>query len=139
MSLVIGLTGGIGSGKSAVADAFAALGADVTDTDRLAHALTEPGCPGHRAILQHFGADFARPDGSLALELEGRAHGRILLAPRGQHDFGYDPWFEFTEPGHDQTGRGFAELEADEKGEVSHRGRALLELSKKIPGLLREA
>jgi dephospho-CoA kinase len=65
VSLVIGLTGGIGSGKSAVADAFAALGADVTDTDRLAHALTEPGRPGHGAILQRFGPAFARPDGTL--------------------------------------------------------------------------
>ena len=41
--LVVGLTGGIGSGKSAVADAFAATGIDVTDTDALAHALTAPG------------------------------------------------------------------------------------------------
>ena len=47
--LVVGLTGGIGSGKSAVADAFAALGVDVTDTDRIAHALTAPGQPGHAA------------------------------------------------------------------------------------------
>jgi dephospho-CoA kinase len=65
VTLVVGLTGGIGSGKSAVADAFAALGADVTDTDRLAHAVTAPGEPGHAGVLAAFGPAYARPDGSL--------------------------------------------------------------------------
>lgn len=63
--LVVGLTGGIGSGKSLVADAFAELGVDVTDTDRLAHALTAPGEPGHSAVLAAFGTSFRRPDGTL--------------------------------------------------------------------------
>jgi dephospho-CoA kinase len=65
VSLVVGLTGGIGSGKSAVATAFAALGAGVTDTDVLAHALTAPGEPGHVAVLAAFGPDFRHPDGTL--------------------------------------------------------------------------
>ena len=65
MSLVVGLTGGIGSGKSAVAKAFAALGAGVTDTDVLAHALTAPGAPGHAAVLAAFGTDFRLADGTL--------------------------------------------------------------------------
>ena len=65
MALVIGLTGGIGSGKSAVADAFAALGADVTDTDRLAHVVTAPGAPGHDGILRAFGPGYFHPDGAL--------------------------------------------------------------------------
>ena len=65
MTYVVGLTGGIGSGKSAVADAFAGLGIDVTDTDRIAHALTAPGQPGHSAVLAAFGAAFACRDGTL--------------------------------------------------------------------------
>ena len=65
MTFVVGLTGGIGSGKSAVADAFAALGVDVTDTDRLAHALTAPGEPGYTAILDTFDAAMRRHDGTL--------------------------------------------------------------------------
>ena len=65
MTLAIGLTGGIGSGKSAVADAFAARGVDITDTDRLAHALTAPGQPGHTLVLEAFGALYLQPDGTL--------------------------------------------------------------------------
>ena len=63
--LVVGLTGGIGSGKSAVADAFAALGAEVTDTDRLAHAVTAPGEPGHAGVVRAFGTAYVLPDGKL--------------------------------------------------------------------------
>ena len=63
--LIVGLTGGIGSGKSLVADAFAERGVDVTDTERLAHALTAPGEPGHSAVLAAFGPSFRRPDGTL--------------------------------------------------------------------------
>jgi dephospho-CoA kinase len=63
--LVIGLTGGVGSGKSAVAAGFAALGVDVTDTDALAHALTAPGQPGFHAILEAFGDGVRRADGTL--------------------------------------------------------------------------
>ncbi len=62
---IVGLTGGIGSGKSAVADAFAALGIDVTDTDRIAHAQTAPGTPGQGEIAAAFGAGILRSDGTL--------------------------------------------------------------------------
>lgn len=54
MPFVIGLTGGIGSGKSAVASAFAALGVEVIDADVLAHRLSAPGQPGYDAIRAQF-------------------------------------------------------------------------------------
>lgn len=65
MTLVVGLTGGIGSGKSIVAEAFAERGVDVTDTDRLAHVLTAPGQPGHAAVLAAFGPSFRRADDTI--------------------------------------------------------------------------
>ena len=65
MTFVVGLTGGIGSGKSIVADAFAERGIDVTDTDRLAHGLTAPGQAGYALVLEAFGTAFRRPDGTL--------------------------------------------------------------------------
>jgi dephospho-CoA kinase len=63
--LVIGLTGGIGSGKSTVADALAARGAGVIDTDVIARELTEPGQPALGEIAATFGADLIRSDGRL--------------------------------------------------------------------------
>jgi len=78
----------------------------------------------------------ARPDGTLAFECEGVASGRILPAPRGTGDFGYDPLFLFTEPGFQQNNRGFAELSGSEKAAVSHRGRALRLLVAKLPKLM---
>ncbi|MAE29869.1 MAG: non-canonical purine NTP pyrophosphatase [Planctomycetota bacterium] len=78
----------------------------------------------------------AAPDGSLAATFEGSARGRILHAPRGSGDFGYDPLFLFTEEGFAASGRGFAELSADEKSTVSHRGRALRQFVAALPTLL---
>jgi dephospho-CoA kinase len=52
---VVGVTGGIGSGKSAVTDRFAAAGVAVVDADRAARLVVEPGTPGLAAIAQHFG------------------------------------------------------------------------------------
>jgi dephospho-CoA kinase len=63
--LRIGLTGGIGSGKSTVAGRFAALGALVVDTDALAHQLTAPGGAAVPAIAAAFGADLIGPDGAM--------------------------------------------------------------------------
>lgn len=62
---IIGLTGGIGSGKSAAADHFAALGASIVDTDRIAHELTAPGGAAIDAIREAFGATMIAADGSL--------------------------------------------------------------------------
>ena len=65
MTLVVGLTGGIGSGKSAVADALAALGAPVVDADAIAHELSAPGRAGHDAVVASLGRAFLAPDGTL--------------------------------------------------------------------------
>jgi dephospho-CoA kinase len=63
--LRVGLTGGIGSGKSAVAERLAALGAVVLDGDKAARAVVEPGTPGLARITDTFGPGVLRPDGSL--------------------------------------------------------------------------
>lgn len=63
--LRVGLTGGIGSGKSAALARFAALGAVVLDADRAARAVVEPGTPGLARIVEAFGPDVLRPDGAL--------------------------------------------------------------------------
>jgi dephospho-CoA kinase len=61
----VGLTGGIGCGKSTVAELFAELGASIIDTDVIAHSLTAPHGAAMPAILAEFGHDFATPDGAL--------------------------------------------------------------------------
>jgi dephospho-CoA kinase len=63
--LVVGLTGGIGSGKSAAADEFARLGAAVVDTDVISHRLTAAGGAAIPAIRQAFGDGFVLPSGAL--------------------------------------------------------------------------
>jgi dephospho-CoA kinase len=65
MRYAIGLTGGIGSGKSTVADRFAALGIAIVDADLAARHLTAPGGKAIDAIRSAFGARFVRADGSL--------------------------------------------------------------------------
>jgi dephospho-CoA kinase len=62
---VVGLTGGIGSGKSEAARHFAALGADVADADAVAHEVSARGESGHRAVVDAFGPDCLRADGEL--------------------------------------------------------------------------
>lgn len=62
---VLGLTGGIGSGKSMVASMFTQLGADVIDADQLAREVVEPGQPALKEIATAFGTDILLPDGRL--------------------------------------------------------------------------
>ena len=97
--LKIGLTGGIGSGKSTVARRLAALGALLVDTDALAHALTAPGGAALPAIAEAFGADMIAADGAMdrakmralvfgqpaeRLRLEAILHPMIADATRAQ-------------------------------------------------------
>jgi len=65
MPLVVGVTGGIGSGKSAVTERFAALGITVVDADVAARIVVEPGGPALAAIAEHFGPEFIQADGKL--------------------------------------------------------------------------
>lgn len=63
--LRVGLTGGIGSGKSTVSALLAGHGAVVIDYDRLAREVVEPGTPALAAIVERFGTGVLQPDGSL--------------------------------------------------------------------------
>ena len=65
MTFVVGLTGGIGSGKSAAAEEFARLGATVVDTDAIAHELTAPGGAAIEGIRLLFGDAFIDPSGAM--------------------------------------------------------------------------
>jgi len=64
-AFVVGLTGGIGSGKSAVSERFERLGIRVVDADLASRAVVEPGRPALQAIEEHFGSAVISRDGSL--------------------------------------------------------------------------
>jgi dephospho-CoA kinase len=70
--LWVGLTGGIGAGKSAASRALAARGAALIDADQLAREVVAPGTPGLAAVVEEFGREVLRPDGSLHREALGR-------------------------------------------------------------------
>lgn len=69
--LKIGLTGGIGSGKSEVSKRLAARGAVVIDADKIAREVVEPGTPGLARVVATFGEEVLHPDGSLNREKLG--------------------------------------------------------------------
>ena len=62
---VVGLTGGVGSGKSTAVDMFEALGAGVVDTDRISHELTAPGGAAIPALREAFGSEYISANGAL--------------------------------------------------------------------------
>jgi dephospho-CoA kinase len=100
-NLVVALTGGIGSGKSAAADKFAELGAAIVDADAIAHTLTAAGGAAMPAIEGAFGPDVVAADGSLdrgamrnlvfadgvrRAQLEGILHPLIRAASEARRD-----------------------------------------------------
>lgn len=78
----IGLTGGIACGKTTVADMFAALGAQIIDTDELARDVVEPGEPALESVIEHFGSTILDDDG----RLDRRALRRLVFSdPEKRH------------------------------------------------------
>ena len=81
-AFTVGLTGGIGSGKSLVADMFAERGATVIDTDAIAHAMTAPHGPAMHRIEAEFGAAFVAADGSMD---RARMRELVFSDPQARH------------------------------------------------------
>ena len=75
--LAIGLTGGIGAGKSVVADLLARRGATIVDADRIARDVVSPGGPAYAPLVRRFGASVLLPDGTI---------NRSALAAAAFHD-----------------------------------------------------
>ena len=101
------------------------------DQARISRLLDELGEEGTRTA--HFSAALciAAPDGTVLVEVEGRCHGVITRAPRGQQGFGYDPIFEV-----DSTDLTCAEMNDEQKRTVGHRGRAFALLEPQLKQLL---
>jgi len=81
--LIIGLTGGIGSGKSTVARHFEALGAPVIDADDIGRQLVEPGQPALAAIVKHFGSDMLDDKRHLN---RARLREQVFAHPKQRHE-----------------------------------------------------
>jgi len=83
MTLRIGITGGIGSGKSTVARLFHALGVPIIDTDEIARQLVQPGQPALTRIIQAFGAGILAPSGELD---RGALRAIVFAAPEKRRE-----------------------------------------------------
>jgi dephospho-CoA kinase len=107
--LNVGLTGGIGAGKSEVTRRFAALGAHIIDADAIAREVVEPGTPGLQAVIAEFGPDVRAADGSLDRDAvaakvfsddEARARLNAIVHPLiGERVFELLAEFEAADPG----------------------------------------
>jgi XTP/dITP diphosphohydrolase len=101
-----------------------------SDADRIERLLFELGNELNRQAQFVCAVAIARPDGAIALHTEGICPGEILHAPRGSSGFGYDPIFYVPE--YRQT---FAEMPAELKHRISHRGKAFQQLLPQIETL----
>ncbi len=81
--LIIGLTGGIASGKSLVARLFKDLGAHLIDADAIVHELLAPGQPAAREVLAHFGPSIAGPGNTI----DRRKLGEIVFSNKEQREW----------------------------------------------------
>jgi XTP/dITP diphosphohydrolase len=102
-----------------------------TDADRISRLLKELGSEQNREAQFVCAIAIARPDGTIALQVEGICRGEILSTPRGTGGFGYDPIFYV--PAQQQT---FAEMTPDIKRSHSHRGRAFQALIPQMANLV---
>jgi len=82
MAYVVGLTGGIGSGKSTVCEMFARRGAKIVDADAIVHELQQPGTEVFNEMVDAFGPGIASPDGTL----DRPAVGKIVFADPAKRD-----------------------------------------------------
>ena len=102
-----------------------------TDADRISRLLKELGSEQNREAQFVCAIAIARPDGTIALQVEGICRGEILPTPRGTGGFGYDPIFYV--PAQQKT---FAEMTPDIKRSHSHRGRAFQALLPQMANLV---
>jgi XTP/dITP diphosphohydrolase len=104
-----------------------------TDTERIERVLRELGDNPNRRAQFICAIALARPDGSIALQVEGHCPGEILTTPQGEGGFGYDPIFYV--PAEQKT---FAQLSRSRKHAISHRGEAFKQLLPQFKQLLNQ-
>src|SRR2546422_10784170 len=82
MAYVVGLTGGIGSGKSTVCEMFARRGARIVDADAIVHDLQQPGTEVFNEMVDALGPQIVKPDGAL----DRAAVGKIVFADAAKRE-----------------------------------------------------
>lgn len=103
-----------------------------TDTERIERVLRELGDHPNRRAQFVCAIALARPDGSIAMQVEGYCSGNILTAPQGEGGFGYDPIFYVP-----AEGKTFAQMSPQRKQVISHRAEAFKQLLPQLKQLLR--
>jgi XTP/dITP diphosphohydrolase len=113
-------------------------GPEAADQDRIQKLLDEMRSVPEGNRTAHFTCAICLvdPDGRALLEIEEQCPGAILMEPRGEGGFGYDPVFVATQHLDQPRPRSFAELSAKDKDAVSHRGKALRRLLTQLAGNL---